>query len=113
LALPFVEEAFDLVLASLMVGDVRNLDGFTRQASRVLRRGGSLLYSDFHPCWAERNWERTFESADGRKWRLPYHPHSLDDHRKALAGAQLETVALEQPLLDDRPVLVVLRAVKR
>ncbi len=112
-ALPFVDGAFDLVLASLMVGDVRDLTGFTRQASRVLRRGGSLVYSDFHPTWAERSWQRTFESADGRKWRLPYHPHSLDEHRNALAEAALETVAIDEPLLDGRPVLVVLRAVKR
>jgi len=112
-ALPFAAAAFDLVLASLMAGDLPDLSGFTREASRVLRRRGSLVYSDFHPSWAERNWQRTFESADGRKWRLPYHPHGLDDHRAALDGAALETVAIEEPRLDDRPVLVVLRAVKR
>ena len=115
-ALPFAAEAFDLVLASLMAGDLPELShlaGFTREASRVLRRGGSLVYSDFHPTWAERRWQRTFESADGRKWRLPYHPHALDDHRAALDAASLEAVAIEEPLLDDRPVLVVLRAVKR
>ena len=112
-ALPFASEAFDLVLASLMAGDLSDLSGFTREASRVLRRGGSLVYSDFHPSWAERNWQRTFESADGRKWQLPYYPHALSDHRAALERAALETVAIEEPLLDDGPVLVVLRAVKR
>ncbi|HEY7698516.1 MAG TPA: class I SAM-dependent methyltransferase [Vicinamibacteria bacterium] len=112
-ALPFTSGTFDLVLSSLMAGDVSDLSLFTREASRVLRRGGSLVYSDFHPSWAERNWQRTFESADGRKWRLPYHPHELDDHRAALDAAELETVAIEEPLLAGLPVLVVLRAVKR
>jgi len=112
-ALPLAAEAFDLVLASLMAGDVSDLSGFTREASRVLRKGGSIVYSDFHPSWAERKWQRTFESADGRKWQLPYHPHALSDHRAALDRAALEAVAIEEPLLDKRPVLVVFRAVKR
>jgi len=112
-ALPFAAGAFDLVLASLMAGDLPDLSRFTREAARVLRRGGSLVYSDFHPSWAERSWERTFESADGRKWRLAYHSHTLDDHRAALDGAAFETVAVEEPLLGGVPVLVVLRAFKR
>jgi malonyl-CoA O-methyltransferase len=112
-ALPFRAGAFDLVLSSLMAGDLSDLSLFTREASRVLRKGGSLLYSDFHPSWAERKWERTFESADGRKWRIPYHPHELDDHRAALDAVALETVAIGEPLLAGLPVLVVLRAVKR
>ena len=96
-----------------MAGDVSDLSLFTREASRVLRKGGSLVYSDFHPSWAERNWQRTFESADGRKWRIPFHPHELDDHRAALDAAALETVVIDEPLLAGLPVLVVLRAVKR
>jgi malonyl-CoA O-methyltransferase len=112
-ALPFAAGVFDLVLASLMAGDLLDLSRFIGEGSRVLRMGGSLVYSDFHPSWARRNWQRTFESADGRKWRLPFYPHGLHDHRAALEGAALETVAIEEPRLDDRPVLVVLRAVKR
>ncbi len=111
-ALPFSSETFDLVLASLMAGDLPDLSGFTREAARVLRRGGSLVYSDFHPSWVERSWQRTFESADGRKWRIPYHPHALEDHRTALLSAALEAVALDEPVLGGAPVLVVLRAVK-
>lgn len=112
-ALPFASESFDLVLSSLMAGDLGDLPAFAREAWRVLRRGGSLVYSDFHPTWAERSWERTFESGDGKKWRLPYHSHALADHRKAIEAAALEVLAIEEPLLLGFPVLVVLRAVKR
>lgn len=112
-SLPFPAGSFDLVLASLMAGDLDDLSQFTREASRVLRSGGSLVYSDFHPLWAERSWQRTFRSADGRTWRIPYHPHGIEDHRAALDAASLDTVVIVEPLLGDTPVLVVLRAVKR
>jgi malonyl-CoA O-methyltransferase len=111
-ALPFQAESFDLVVASLMAGDLRDLSRFVCEAARVLCRGGSLVYSDFHPSWSERSWQRTFESADGRQWRLAYHPHAIEDHRDALRAAELEAAALDEPVLRGAPVLVVLRAVK-
>ena len=116
-ALPFAAAAFDLVLASLMAGDLpqrSHLAGFTGEASRVLRRGGSLVYSDFHPSWAERNWQRTFESADGRKWRLPLpSPHarrSSGSPRRSRPRDRRHRRAAPRRTF---PVLVVLRAVKR
>ncbi|HJS74449.1 MAG TPA: class I SAM-dependent methyltransferase [Vicinamibacteria bacterium] len=112
-ALPFETESFDLVVASLMAGDLRELSPFTNEAARVLRTGGSLVYSDFHPSWGERRWQRTFETADGRKWRIPYHSHGIDDHRAALRSANLDALAVEEPVLGGSPVLVVIRAVKR
>jgi malonyl-CoA O-methyltransferase len=112
-ALPFRPESFDLVVSSLMAGDLRDLSRFALEAARVLRSGGSLLYSDFHPTWAEQSWQRTFATADGRTWQIPYHPHRIEDHFTALRAADLEQVGLDQPVLRGAPVLVVLRAVKR
>jgi malonyl-CoA O-methyltransferase len=111
--LPFASASFDLVLASLMAGDLAELSPFTREAARVLGAGGSLVYSDFHPTWSENGWERTFESRDGRGWRLPYHAHTLSYHRAALRAAGFEVIALEEALLGMRPVLVVVHGVRR
>src|SRR5262249_13570977 len=63
--LPFRRGAFDLVNASLMVGDVAALPAWTREMARVLAPQGHLVYSDFHPTWSERGWQRTFRTADG------------------------------------------------
>src|SRR5262245_55602811 len=46
--LPVRRGAFDLVNASLMVGDVAQLDALVREMARALSGGGHLVYSDFH-----------------------------------------------------------------
>lgn len=111
-ALPIAEQSFDLVMASLMVGDVDDLSRWALELARVLRSGGALLYSDFHPAWSIRGWQRTFETS-GESRRVAYHPHSLGEHRAALETAGFEIVTMAEPLLHNQPVCVVIHAAKR
>jgi malonyl-CoA O-methyltransferase len=95
--LPFRRGSFDLVNASLMVGDVADLAGWTREMARVLAAGGHLVYSDFHPSWAQHGWSRTFRAADGALHDVSYHPHAVDDHVAALEQAGLRILAIREP----------------
>jgi malonyl-CoA O-methyltransferase len=95
--LPFRRAAFDVVNASLMVGDVVDVSGWAREMSRVLSAGGHLVYSDFHPSWAQRGWSRTFRAADGELHDVAFHAHSIDDHLAALEHAGLHVRAIREP----------------
>ena len=57
--------------------------------ARVLSPGGHLVYSDFHPSWAQRGWSRTFRSADGELHDIAFNPHTIDEHLAALDQAGL------------------------
>ena len=94
--LPFVNAAFDLVNASLMAGDLVDLSEWLREVARVLAPGGRVVYSDFHPAWHERGWQRTFQDKLGRTVTLPCHPHGHDAHRGALADAGLALRAIDE-----------------
>lgn len=126
-ALPFAALSFDLMLSSLMAGDLQDLSTWMRDVARVLGVGGTLVYSDFHPTWRTRGWSRTFTAGDGRVYALPFWPHSLDDHRQACADAGLSIVRLVELRLppdglagtevmrrrwDDPPIGVVIQARK-
>ena len=125
--LPFRDGSFDLVSASLMVGDVAELAGWANELARVLAPGGHLIYSDFHPAWAARGWRRTFETADGRSFEIAYFPHTIDEHLNVLAERSFDVRAVREPRLvppDEvarrkrsrrrgLPVVVVFHAVKR
>jgi SAM-dependent methyltransferase len=95
--LPFNRGAFDVINASLMVGDVADLGAWTREMARALAVGGHLVYSDFHPSWAQRGWSRTFRDGDGTLHEVSYHPHAIDDHLDALEQAGLCVRAIREP----------------
>lgn len=95
--LPFRRGTFDLVNASLMVGDVSDLGGWAAETARVMTSGGHLVYSDFHPSWLDNGWERTFRTADGVLHAVEYTPHTIDAHLAALSHAGLRVLAIREP----------------
>jgi len=109
--LPFRRGAFDVINASLMVGDVADLHAWAREMARVLALGGHLVYSDFHPSWTEHGWRRTFRSADGATHDIAFEAHAIDQHLSALGGAGLRVEAIREPRLnaDDDPSIRAFR----
>jgi malonyl-CoA O-methyltransferase len=65
--------------------------------ARVLATGGHLVYSDFHPSWAQRGWSRTFRTADGEMHDVSFNPHAIDDHLAALEQAGLRVLTIREP----------------
>ena len=127
-ALPFPDESFDLILASLMVGHLRDLARWVGEVRRVLRRGGQLLYSDFHPLGAAAGWQRTFKTASGESFAVRHYPRSIAYQRAALTGGGFKVLAVQEPGLEgqtgpaveafrqrwgERPVAVVFHAAKK
>jgi malonyl-CoA O-methyltransferase len=95
--LPFRRATFDLINASLIVGDVSDLSGWIGEMAHALVPGGHLIYSDFHPSWAKNGWQRTFRTLDGDAFDVPYVPHSIEDHLSALEQARLQMIAIREP----------------
>jgi len=126
--LPFARRSFDLVNASLTVGDVVDLQAWTAEMARVLGRSGHLVYSDFHPSWTQHGWKRTFRDRAGATHELAFAGHSIEDHLAALEAAGLRPAAIREPRFRDDsdpavkefrrrwrnpPVVVVFHAVKQ
>ncbi|HET7204624.1 MAG TPA: class I SAM-dependent methyltransferase [Steroidobacteraceae bacterium] len=87
--LPFANGSFDVVISGLALGHTPDLDRWMHEAARVLRPGGTLLYSDFHPEASQRGLRRTFRDRSNRLHTVVHHCHGLDAQRHAAAAAGL------------------------
>lgn len=98
-ALPFAAETFDLITCGLAVGHEKDLCQALAEIGRVLRPGGCLLYSDFHPFGALRGWQRSFTAENGLTFHVEHYLHLYSHHQQACAGAglRIETVLEPKP----------------
>lgn len=85
--LPFHSNSFDLLVSALCLTHVEDLGLAVSESSRVVRRGGHLVLTDFHPAavqWA--NWRTAFRTPDAR-YTFPNAPHSRENYIDALQSS--------------------------
>jgi malonyl-CoA O-methyltransferase len=109
-ALPFDAMSIDIVVCGLALGDFAELELALAEIARVLRTGGSVIYSVIHPAGEAQGWSRTFES-HGRTLAIDGVWHSLERHRDACLGAGLVVEEWREPeLTPGQTALLVVRA---
>jgi malonyl-CoA O-methyltransferase len=87
--LPFADATFDVVICGLALGHATDVHAWMHEVSRVMKRGGSLLYSDFHPEAARMSLTRSFSDANQRTWTVPHCNYDLASQTSAAAAAGL------------------------
>jgi len=92
--LPFANDTFDVVISGLALGHAIELDAWMSEVARVLRPGGTLLYSDFHPAASLSGLRRSFRDGANRHHAVPHCCHGLDaqQHAAAAAGLNVQVV---------------------
>jgi len=92
--LPFHTGTFDAVVSGLALGHAPDLQAWMAEVARVLRVGGHLLYSDFHPEAAQAGLTRSFKDENEVSCTVPHYQHSVDAQLRAAqtAGLKIEAV---------------------
>ena len=113
-ALPIDAMSVDAVICGLALSDVPNLERALTEMARVLRPGGSIVYSVVHPVGERAGWSRTF-TAGGRQNAIATCWHSLEEHRRSCARAGLHVTAWQEPVLPqapEHPAVLIVRALR-
>lgn len=84
--LPAASDWFDLLTCALVLCHVADLTAAVRECARLVRPGGHLLLTDFHPAAIAWGWRTAF-TEPGVRYSLPNPGHSREDYLRALHDA--------------------------
>lgn len=75
--LPLADRCADLALCTLSLGHIDPMESAVSELARIVRPGGSLFISDFHPDAIRRGWKRTFRS-NGQPYEIETHAYTKE-----------------------------------
>ena len=120
-------EAFDLVLCSMALSDINDLDGALSNVVRLLANGGRFVFSILHPCFPGTDASRPSWSPDGyfaEGWWLAEghhgyrgvvgaHHRTLSTYLNSLVAAGLSVDRLAETAFDGSglPMFLIVRGV--
>lgn len=108
-ALPFRRECADLALCALSLGHLTPIDTAIAEMARLVRPGGSLIVTDFHPAALHQGWKRTFRSG-GRTYEVETYPYTSEQLLASAAGHGLALRELLEPCFEEPEREIFVRA---
>ena len=104
-ALPLRQASFDLALVALVLGHFPDLAPAVAELARVVRPGGRVLISDWHPENERRGWRRVFEvpseSGRSRRFAVEHHFHSMEDYIRSFQSGGFVLEKRLEPVIDE------------
>ncbi|MEV0620529.1 class I SAM-dependent methyltransferase [Nonomuraea sp. NPDC050404] len=97
--LPVPDDTADLIVCSLALTHVPDLDPVIAEFARVLRPGGHVVISDIHPTGVARGVVPPVRLPDGRPGRVATYCHPIGDYVRAALKAGLQVRRCEEPTM--------------
>jgi malonyl-CoA O-methyltransferase len=88
------------VICAFSLGYVRKLDEAVTELARVVKPGGWVIVSDFHPEGDARGWKRAFRSG-GHVYEIEHYPYTTERLLETGRNAGLDLQDSHEPVLDE------------
>jgi ubiquinone/menaquinone biosynthesis C-methylase UbiE len=98
----------DVVVSTLMLGHVRAFADELREWTRILRTGGEIVMTDFHPAASLAGQKRTVRHGE-RTFEVEHHVHTVDALRSLLPRLDLQELSFGERIFAGTPVVVGFR----
>ena len=93
LSLDFSDETFDLAICALALEHCSDLLACTKELARVVRSGGAIIVSEFHPMSAALGGGAFYRDAEGKWRKVRSSEHQISDYINAFvqSGLRIDT----------------------
>lgn len=86
---------FDVIICTLTIAHINNMEEAIAEWQRILKPGGDIILTDFHPTALANGGKRTF-SYNNRSVSITNYVHTVDDVQKAGLNEGLEVMNYKQ-----------------
>jgi ubiquinone/menaquinone biosynthesis C-methylase UbiE len=111
--IPYVKNEFDIVICSLAISHIKNLDRGVGEMARVLKPGGKLILSDLHPYAILFGGACTGFAQQGKRYRIKNYLHLFQDFSKCLKKNKLKLVELKEPKVTKKTINLLIKLQKK
>lgn len=94
------DHSCDMVLSTLAVAHIEQIEMALKEWNRVLKPGGEVIITDYHPMALAKGGKRTF-TYNGKTVAVKNHIHSIEKMRKLLGQLGWEEIRFVQRVIDD------------
>jgi ubiquinone/menaquinone biosynthesis C-methylase UbiE len=105
--IPYRKNMFDMVICSLIISHLRNLNRAIKEMARVLRSGGLMIISDLHPYTILLRDVYTGFYLNGKHYILKNYGHTFENFIKCFKEANLKLVDIKEPKITKRVVDII------
>lgn len=99
--IPGIEDAScDVILSTLALAHIPSAVHAMREWTRVLRPGGAILVTDFHPDAIRAGMKRTFTSGD-ETFEIEHHAASLERLGEIAVDEGLRQLSIDERVIDE------------
>ena len=90
----------DVLISTLAVAHIENIKGALHEWNRVLKPGGEMIITDYHPDALEKGGRRTF-SHNGKVMAVKNYNHPVSKIRSIARQLGLKEIRFAEKIVDD------------
>jgi malonyl-CoA O-methyltransferase len=111
--LNFKQEPVDVIICALVIGHIENISQTLTNFSSLLKPGGYLVLTDFHPILTLQNAKRTFKNPQTQEvTEVKHYLHLIAEIKSLAESLDFKIELVQEPRWKDVPVVYGLKAIK-